>query len=103
MNTLQKGKRDDLLRFIKWMMEYPEMADMISTDNNANVDQCIEVIEELERQEFYILIPLFLSHNINTNVDKGISRFVAKKILESLVDMSIEDISAEFKEILLSA
>lgn len=102
MTDLQKARKDDMLRFIKWMTDYPELWNLISMDNDADTDKCIEVIEELERQEFYLLIPLFLSHNININMEKGIDRFIVKNLLEGWTDKSIEEISTEFKSILRS-
>lgn len=102
MNDLQRVRKDDLLRFIKWMTDYPELWNIISMDNYVDTDKCIEVIEELEQQGFYLLIPLFLSHNINSNVEKGLDKFIVKKVLESWTDKSIEEISTEFKSILRS-
>lgn len=103
MNDLRKEKRDEVLRLLKWMTDNPAKWNLLCMENDIEVDGCMEVLEELIQHEFYLLIPVLLSHNINLDVDAGINRLIAKQFISNWKDKELCEISKEIGEAMYSA
>lgn len=91
-------RKDEILRLVKWMTDNPEKWNMICTENDIGAEGCLEVIEELEQHEFYLLIPVLLSHNLNLDVEAGIDRLIAKQFISNWRNKELREISAEITE-----
>lgn len=104
MGYCKEEKKDELIRLITWMTEHPEMWRSVCTEKNMSAEECLEILEELEKQSFYMLIPVLIDNNIgNVEVDARMTRLFGKKLVESWSKMSMTDISTEFKDILRGA
>ena len=95
MENSRENKKEELLRLIKWIADYPDMWTKVTTENFLSAEECIEVIKELERQEFYLLIPVFLERCMGTEMGAGINRLIAYKLIECWKNETLQDIEKE--------
>lgn len=90
-------RKEDMLRLIQWIVKYPDKWAKITMENNLGIDQCISMLEELEKEEFYLLIPIFLSNCLSAEVEAGKNRLIAQKLIDSWKHMDLDEISKEVK------
>ena len=100
MNNSKETRKDDLLRLIKWIADYPDMWTKVTTENFLSVEECMEVVHELEEQGFHLLIPVFLENCLATEMGYGMDMLVAYKMVESWEKKSLEEIQEEFNSVL---
>ena len=97
MKQESTDRKGDMLRLIKWIVDYPDKWAKITMENKLGIDDCISMLEELEKEEFYLLIPIFLSNCLSVEVEVGKNRLIAQKLIDSWKDMNLAEISEEVK------
>ena len=94
-------RKEDMRRLIRWMVDYPDKWAKVTMENNLSADECIGMLEELEKEQFYLLIPIFLSNCLSVEVESGKNKLIAQKLIDSWKDMDLTEISKEVKEYLI--
>ena len=92
-------KRDEIIRFLRWASTHQKMWRIICSDDTSEPEKCLEIIQELESNEFYLLIPVLLERNkINYSMDKALYDLVLNKLADDWERKSISAIINELKE-----
>ena len=97
MELKATDRKKDMLRLIKWISDFPDKWAKITMENNLSVAECVDMLEELEKEGFYLLIPTFLNNCLNAEVEQGKNILIAEKLIASWSDMDLDEISKEVK------
>lgn len=73
----------------------------ICQEEGLPAGRCRELIEEMEQEGFWLLIPVIVERNMpNIEVDRAMTRFVYRKIRKAWEEKRDEEIVDEIKEVL---
>ena len=53
-----KDKKEEIIRFLRWVGTHQSVWESICSEESLEPMQCLEIIKELVRNEFYLLIPV---------------------------------------------
>lgn len=96
-----KEKRDEVIRFLRWASKHQVVWRSICSDDALEPGQCLEVMEELVKNGFYLLIPVLIERNkINYATDKALYYFILNKLADDWEEKDIMEIVAELEKAL---
>lgn len=102
MNT-NKEKRDEIIHFLRWASTNQTVWKSICNDNSLEPEQCLDVIKELVKNGFYLLIPVVIERNkINFATDKALYNFILNKLANDWENREMDVIIDEVEKALLS-
>lgn len=80
---INKVKRDEIIHFLRWASTHQTIWKSICGDNSLEPNQCLEIIDELVMNGFYLLIPVLIERNkINFETDKALYSFILNKLAD---------------------
>ena len=100
---MEEGKKE-LIHLLTWASENPELWSLICYDEHVEAEDCLAVMEKLEGEKLYQLIPVFMLRNGDSQaMEDAIQKLCLKKIVESWEKLSMEEINCEMKGMVLEA
>lgn len=91
----------DIVELLEWIAENQETWVNICEPSRLDFDECLYLIDALEKKGFLQLIPVVLTQTLSdVKVDKAFTRLFLTKIAESWKHMAYTDISNELETIL---
>ena len=73
-------RQQEAIRMMKWIAQYPKIVNrIVNMEQCTTPEECIEVINLLDKHSFEYLVPILL-HTVDYDVvmDRGISRLYAE-------------------------
>lgn len=95
--------QNQFVRFMKWIAEYPDIWNEIcQSDHDINAERCCKIIENLESNAMYNLIPILILKNKYTDaMNATINQFVMDCIVKVWEKEGQYALCESFKESLL--
>lgn len=94
-------KRDEVIRLLRWAAAYPSIWTRIYSDDSQNPQECMEIIDELKKNGFYILIPVLLERSkTNFATDMALYKLVLNKLADDWERKDLSTIITELEDIL---
>lgn len=98
---MNKEKRDEIIHFLRWASTHQTLWKSICTEDSLAPEQCLEIIKELVKNGFYLLIPVLIERNkINFATDKALYSFILNKLADDWEDKEISVIIDELENAL---
>lgn len=93
-----KGKKEEIIRFLRWAGTHQAVWESICSEDSFEPIQCLEIIKELVRNEFYLLIPVLLQRNkVNFAMDKVLYNLIFNKLADVWEDKDLAVMIAELE------
>lgn len=96
-------KKEELLRFLSWMAEYPNIWWVFSTGDYIDTATCREMTEQLMQKGFWLLIPAVVGRTKSIEMENMIHKLCLKKLQESWGNLSEQELLEEIMELLTQA
>ncbi|KUO62062.1 MAG: hypothetical protein APF84_07785 [Gracilibacter sp. BRH_c7a] len=94
------NQKDDTVRLVRWLSEHPKIQRRLcESEFESTPEECIEMIEMLEKNSFYDMIFILLiknSHDLIIN--EAISKMVTEKITNEWERIGTEQMCRDIKE-----
>lgn len=99
---MQENQRsNEIVKLLKWIENNHNIWLEICQEEGLPAGRCRELIEEMEQEGFWLLIPVIVERNMpNIEVDRAMTRFVYRKIRKAWEEKRDEEIVDEIKEAL---
>ena len=93
-------QRNETIRLVKWLSENPKiMYSLCDIEAESTPEECLEIIELLEKNEFYDMIFILLMRNRDNNImDRAITKMVADKVIKEWKRVGTEQICQDIKQ-----
>ncbi|AFV03466.1 MULTISPECIES: hypothetical protein [Dehalobacter] len=100
---MQEGKHhqmDDTIRLVRWLSEHPKIQSRLCEgEYESTPEECIEMIEMLEKHSFYDMIFILLMKNRHDPViDEALTKMVTEKIANEWERIGTEQMCRDIKE-----
>ena len=76
-------KKEELLRFIRWISEEPAFWYFVICDGGISTEDAIKLIDSLIKNEFYILVPIVIGHTRSMEIENLLNKLCLNKLCES--------------------
>lgn len=94
--------QNQFVRLLQWITEYPDIWEEICESNHdISVERCCKIVENLEENSLYILIPILILKNNKTDaLNATIKQFVTDCIIKVWDQKGQYALCDSFKEML---
>ena len=93
-------KTTEAIRLVKWLSEHPKIQSRLFEDyTQTTPEECLEIIEILEKNEFYeMIVALLMKNQYNIALEQVISEFVIDKMIKEWERVGTERMCQDIKE-----
>ena len=100
MQYNRNNQKEDTLRLIRWLSEHPSIQRKLCDEGTESTpEECIETIEQLEKNSFYDMICILLMKNSHDIVIGGaIEKVIAEKMANEWERIGTEQMCRDIKE-----
>lgn len=95
-----KNQEDKTIRLIKWLSKHPKIQTRLCEDGyTVTLEECLEIIELLEENEFYDMIfVLFVKNSHERTIDKIITEIMIEKMTEEWKRIGTKQMCQDIKQ-----
>ncbi len=93
-------KTAEAIRLVKWLSEHPKIQSRLFEDyTQTSPEECLEIIEILEENDFYeMIVALLMKNQYNIALEQVISEFVIDKMIREWERVGTEQMCQDIKE-----
>ncbi len=94
------NKTAEAIRLVKWLSEHPKIQSRLFEDySQTTPEECLEIIEILEKNGFYeMIVALLMKNQFNMALEQVISEFVIDKMIKEWERVGTEQMCQDIKE-----
>lgn len=98
---ISKVKQEEFIRLMRWIASHQSTWSKIYLNEALEPEECLNIIQELEKQGFYILIPVVIENSkSNYSMHKALYNFVLNKLADDWAKNEMVAILAELSKML---
>lgn len=99
MQDNRNNQKEDTVRLIRWLAEHPSIQRRLCDEGaESTPEECIEIIEQLEKNSFYDMIYILLMKNSHDIViGEAIEKVIAEKMANEWERIGTEQMCQDIK------
>lgn len=100
MQELKKLQKVDTIRLVKWLSENPNiMFSLCNIEEEVSPEECLEIIELLEKNAFYDMIFIMIMRNRDNSImDSAITKMIVDKVIKEWERIGTEQMCRDIKQ-----
>ena len=100
MQDNRNNPKEDTIRLIRWLSEHPRIQRRLCDEGTESTpEECLEIIEQLEKNSFYDMIYILLMKNSHDMViGEVLSKIIVEKMANEWERMGTEQMCRDIKE-----